>query len=640
MFRVKTPHLGIFGLTVLVFTVAALFAGAISISPIQKFSTAHSSVACPDGWTSVSAEICELKVLSDTSVSLPELISTDEVLLVGGGGGGGGAGGNPNGGNAGGGGGGEVKYLANQNMTGELSVDIGAGGTGGPRVSSSDTGVSTPLTPGLDGLPTVLSGALTSTANGGGGGQQGAFSLGDTRPLSELENLLFGRGGDSGNENSGGLAGWNLDFGQVEVKGSATEFGGGGAGDGENAPVSTSSSNGGAGSLPNLGLFAANTDLYGGGGGAGGNLSRLGGSGGGGKGGIYNESAIAGSANTGGGGGGAGGSRNSSFFNNGGIGANGGSGIVVLRFEIPDPPGNPISPSASAGDGTATVSWTAPAPLTAPMNYTVTASPNSPAGLTCSVDNLTAVCSPLTNGTEYTFTISAINYSGNSSASVTATPVAPSRPDPRPSVPPTPGPPPLPSEDDFNFDGEDGKINVEVDPPKSSAELPDSYKVIVRPSGKSCFITLPAQSCSIDGLKNRTPYKVKIRAINGYGSNSITLGRKYMFISGKLLGQTSKLTVSGFAGASSEVSSSTDKAVLGFFNRNKSATAFTCAGYAAGKKTNPSSKPIALERANNICEIIKAEKPSAVAIKSGRVPGSPEIPKNRKVIITAFAQVF
>lgn len=641
MLRVKTPQLGKFKLAVLVMAVASLFAGALSISPIQQLSPAYSSVACPAGWTSASAEICELKVLSDGDVTLPSLISTYDVLLVGGGGGGGGAGGNPNGGNAGGGGGGEVKYLAAQNLSGVLTVDVGAGGAGGPKVSNTDTGVSTPPTPGSDGSPTVLSGALASTALGGGGGQQGSFNLGDNRTLSELNSLQLGRGGNSGNGNSGGLAGWNTSFGQAGFLGSATEYGGGGAGDGENAPVSTSSSNGGAGSLPNSGLFSDNTTVYfGGGGGAGGNFSRLGGSGGGGKGGIYNESAIAGTANTGGGGGGAGGSRNSSFLNGGGVGANGGSGIVILRFQIPAAPGNPISPAANAGDGTATVSWTAPTPDTAPINYTVTASPNSPAGLTCSVSNLTAVCSPLTNGQEYTFTITATNYSGTSSATVAATPFAPPRPEPQPTVTPTPSPPPTPSEDDFDVDGEDGELNVEVDLPSPSASSPERYEVTVKPSGKSCIITIPAETCSIDGLKNRTPYKVEIKAINSSGGNSITLGRKYMFISGKLLVQTSQLRVNGFTSYSSEVSSRAEKAILGFVDDNKSGTAFTCVGYAAGKKANPGSRSLAIKRANEVCSVIKAEKSSVVALRSGKVPGSKEIPRNRKVVVTAYAPVF
>ncbi len=98
----------------------------------------------------------------------------------------------------------------------------------------------------------------------------------------------------------------------------------------------------------------------------------------------------------------------------------------------PTVPGPPIDVTALGGHGQATVSWGAPAtdgrsPIT---GYTVT---SSPGGITASVNGttLTAVVTGLTNGTSYTFTITAKNAVGTgpmSAPSNAVTPGAPSEP--------------------------------------------------------------------------------------------------------------------------------------------------------------------------------------------------------------------
>ena len=114
-------------------------------------------------------------------------------------------------------------------------------------------------------------------------------------------------------------------------------------------------------------------------------------------------------------------------------------------------PGRPGTATAVAGNAQATVTVSAPTTGGTPTSYTVTASPGS---ATCTVTGASGSCtvSGLTNGTAYTFTSSAINISGTSVETSTASsPVTPSAPvapvappAPAPVAPPAPAPEPEP----------------------------------------------------------------------------------------------------------------------------------------------------------------------------------------------------
>ena len=102
----------------------------------------------------------------------------------------------------------------------------------------------------------------------------------------------------------------------------------------------------------------------------------------------------------------------------------------VFAWQDPSPPTPPDAPTnatATAGDGQATLTWTAPtsdgdSPLT---GYTVTASPGGQTA-TVSGDLTTAIVTGVTNGTAYTFTVKATNAVGTGPASAPSNSVTPS----------------------------------------------------------------------------------------------------------------------------------------------------------------------------------------------------------------------
>jgi len=90
----------------------------------------------------------------------------------------------------------------------------------------------------------------------------------------------------------------------------------------------------------------------------------------------------------------------------------------------PIPPSAPGSVAATAGDASATVTWTAP---TSPGSYPVTTYQvtSSPGGHTCLTSALTCTVTGLTNGTTYTFTVKALSGAGWGEASTPSNAVTP-----------------------------------------------------------------------------------------------------------------------------------------------------------------------------------------------------------------------
>jgi hypothetical protein len=310
--------------------------------------------SCAPGWTAVGTE-CELIVSASGEVTIPAGVAKVDVTVVGGGGGGGGGTvlstdglcrfdfpfdcKSSNFSYAGGGGSGGQTVCTGLELSGAVSVVIGAGGAG--AVSATAPAV-TP--PGGDGESTTV--ADCTAAGGKGGGSSRSITGSINEDPSTRQN---GAGGESGN----GVAGF-------AAPAYPQEFGGGGA---SNDPTGPTGRNGGLPTKPTGGCFTGTKASWAAGGGG----ASPAGAGTGGQSYVYDPAlgtysiytsgsagadlyrplsklATAGPPNSGNGGGG--GQQLAPYrYSDGTVfpaeafdGADGGSGVVVLRYSIAGEP--------------------------------------------------------------------------------------------------------------------------------------------------------------------------------------------------------------------------------------------------------------------------------------------------------------
>ena len=167
-------------------------------------------------------------------------------------------------------------------------------------------------------------------------------------------------------------------------------------------------------------------------------------------------------------------------------------------------PGAPAIGTAAAGDGQATVSFTAPASNggAAITGYTVI---SNPGGITATGSSSPITVTGLTNGTEYTFTVTATNSAGTGSASSASSSVTPAT---------VPGAPAI-----GVVTAGDGQVTVSFTAPSSNGGAAiTGYTVISNPGG----ITATGSSSPIivTGLTNETPYTFTVTATNNAGTGS------------------------------------------------------------------------------------------------------------------------
>jgi hypothetical protein len=191
---------------------------------------------------------------------------------------------------------------------------------------------------------------------------------------------------------------------------------------------------------------------------------------------------------------------------------NGSNGSHLLDFSgssgVGTPPGAPTIGSATAGNTQATVSFTAPAsdggaPI---LLYTVT---STPGGLTASDRTSPITVTGLTNGTAYTFTVTATNTAGTSApsaASNSVTPVA--------TVPLAPS--------GVAAAVDKVQATVTFSPPASDGGSPiTGYTVASNPAGGTDVNAgTTATTHTITGLIYPTSYSFTVTATNALGTSA------------------------------------------------------------------------------------------------------------------------
>ncbi|WP_305789293.1 fibronectin type III domain-containing protein [Symbioplanes lichenis] len=180
--------------------------------------------------------------------------------------------------------------------------------------------------------------------------------------------------------------------------------------------------------------------------------------------------------------------------------------IVALGTQ--SAPGEPAPPTATAGVGKATITWSAPGDGGSPItSYTVQAYAGNVAvpGATCSGTALTCEIAGLTPGTAYTFRVSATNAIGTGNQSDPSAPVTPSAP----VVYTPPGAPAAPT-------ATAGTSSINVSWPAASGNVA-GYTAYATPGGNSCSTS--ALTCVIGAVAG-TRYTVTVVARGPGGSSA------------------------------------------------------------------------------------------------------------------------
>jgi len=159
-------------------------------------------------------------------------------------------------------------------------------------------------------------------------------------------------------------------------------------------------------------------------------------------------------------------------------------------------PGVPTNVSATAGNAQATLTWTAPSSDGGPINgYWVDWSTGSQpcAGSPCTITGLT-------NGTSYSFTVTATNGVGTGPASTASNTVTPA------------GLPGAPT--GVSAVAGDGQALVSWTAPGNNGSAITGYTVSWSGGNQACT----ASPCTVSGLSNGTPYSFTVTATNAIGT--------------------------------------------------------------------------------------------------------------------------
>ncbi len=170
-------------------------------------------------------------------------------------------------------------------------------------------------------------------------------------------------------------------------------------------------------------------------------------------------------------------------------------------------PAAPTGVQAVAGDGSASVSWTAPGDGGSPITgYTVTASPGG-ASATVNGSTTSATVAGLANGTSYTFTVKATNAVGAGPASAPSNAVVPTAAQTAPGAP-----------TGVLAVAGHGDASVSWTAPGDGGSPITGYTVTASPGGASASVNGSTTSATVAGLANGTSYTFTVKATNAVGA--------------------------------------------------------------------------------------------------------------------------
>ena len=184
---------------------------------------------------------------------------------------------------------------------------------------------------------------------------------------------------------------------------------------------------------------------------------------------------------------------------------------VIAQWKIAIP-ATPTITSVTGSDGGATITVAAAATGGAPSSYVVTASPG---GATCTVIAPATDCSisPLTNGTAYTFSVTASNSTGTSAAATSGSVTPAAKPDAPTGVIAVRGN----TQATVSLTAVTGTA---TGGPAISSYTITAYDANNNAVGTPCQTATDATSCVVTGLTNGTPYTFKATSNNGLFTSS------------------------------------------------------------------------------------------------------------------------
>ncbi|MGM9452285.1 fibronectin type III domain-containing protein [Legionella bozemanae] len=192
---------------------------------------------------------------------------------------------------------------------------------------------------------------------------------------------------------------------------------------------------------------------------------------------------------------------------------------ITVNATIPDAPSG-VTSSAGVSNTEIDVSWRQPvntggSPIT---GYMVTSS----GGQSCTTTGAT-ICtvSGLTNGTPYTFSVTATNVAGTSSASLSTSALAPFSLSSNQTVPSAPR--------NVTAVAGDGQVTLTWSPPQNyGGEVITGYTVGSTPASSGCTLSGSGIStpttCTVSGLTNGASYVFTVTASNSVGTAPYLLG--------------------------------------------------------------------------------------------------------------------